>query len=46
MCLSYFPDFFGHFEGLPFYRKLGDKPYTKAVQQDVFSQFFKATTIK
>ena len=31
----------GHFENLACFRKLGDKPYTKAVKWDVFSQFSK-----
>ena len=26
------------------FSKMGDKPYTKAVKQDIFSQFFKSTT--
>ena len=37
---------FGHFETLAFFSKMGDKPHTKAVKQDVFSQFFKDITIK
>ena len=27
---------FGHFESLAFFRNWGDKPYTRAVKQDVF----------
>ena len=41
-----FPSFFGHFESLAFFQNGGggrDKPYTKAVKQDIFSQFFKST---
>ena len=42
-CLSYFPGFFGHFVSLSFFENLGgDKPYTKAVKQDVLRQFFQA----
>ena len=42
-CLSYFPQFFGHFESLAFFQKLGGggKPHTKAVKQDVCSQLLK-----
>ena len=40
-----FSRLFGHFESLAFL-KWGDKPNTKAVKQDVFSQFFKGRTIK
>ena len=40
-CLSYFPQFFGHFESLAFFQKWGDKPHTKAVKQDVCSQLLK-----
>ena len=41
-----FSSFLGHLEFLVFRRKWGggDKPYTKAVKQDVVSQFFKSTT--
>ena len=39
--LSYFPGFLGH-SVLAFFRKLGrGKPYNKAVEQDVLSQFLK-----
>ena len=41
-CLSYFPRFLGHFESSAVFRKMGDKPHTKAVKQDVCSQFLKA----
>ena len=33
--MSYFPSFFGHFESLASLRKWGDKPYTRAVKQDI-----------
>ena len=36
----------GHFESLALFSKMGVKPNTKAVKQDVFGQFFKGTTIK
>ena len=36
---------FSHFESLAFFESGGDKPYTKAVKQDIFSQFFKGSTI-
>ena len=45
-CLFYVIGFFGHFEIWPFFRKWGDKPCTKSVKQDVFSQFFKGTAFK
>ena len=38
--LSYFPGFLVILK-VCFFRKWGDKPYTKAVKQHVFSQFFK-----
>ena len=41
-----FSRLFGHFETLAFFRNWGDKPYTKAVKQDVFKQFFKVITTK
>ena len=41
-----FSGFFGHFESLAFFRKRGNKPDTKAIKEDVFSQFLKGTTIK
>ena len=37
---------FGHFQSLALISRMGDNLYTKAVKQDVFSQFFKGTTIK
>ena len=37
---------FYHFESLALFSKMGNKPCTKAVKQDVISQFFKGTTIK
>ena len=43
-CLSYFPDYFGQFECLALFRKLGEQAYTKAVKQDIFSQFFKTNS--
>ena len=35
---------FGHLKVL-FFSKMEDKPYTRVDKQDVFSQFFKRTTI-
>ena len=35
-----------NFESLAFFRRWRNKPYTKAVKQDVFSQFLKGRTIK
>ena len=43
--MSYFPSFFGRFESLALFSKMGGKPYTKAVKQDGFRQFFKGTTV-
>ena len=43
--MSMFVLFSGHFVNLAFFRNWGDKPYTKAVKQDVLSQFFKGTAI-
>ena len=40
------PGFLGHFKSLSCFQNWGDKPCTKAVQQDVFSLFFKGATIK
>ena len=40
-CFSYLPSFWDHFESLAFSLNRGDKAYTKAAKQDVFSQFFK-----
>ena len=40
-----FSGLFGHFESLALFSKMEDKPCTKAVKQDVFSQFFKDTKI-
>ena len=34
-----FSRLFGHFESLAFFRKWGDKPYTKAVKQDILVKF-------
>ena len=50
-----FSGLFGHFEGFAFFENGGDgwrgggvrdRPYTKAVKQDVFSKFFKVTSLK
>ena len=38
-----FSRLFRHFGSLAFFRKCGDKAHTKAVKQDVFSQFLKGT---
>ena len=38
-CLSNFPGFFAVFKVWLFIRKWGDKPYTKAVKQDVLVNF-------
>ena len=42
-CLSYFPKVFGHFESSALIKKKweGVQPHTKAVKQDVCSQFLK-----
>ena len=34
-----FPGFFGHFESLAFFSKIGDKPHTKAVKPDILVNF-------
>ena len=34
-----FSRLFGHFESLAFFRKWGDKPYTKAVKHDISVKF-------
>ena len=34
-----FSRLFGHFESLAFFRKWGDKPYTKAVKHHIWSNF-------
>ena len=41
-----FPGFLASLKVSPFSRKWGDKPYTKAVKQDVSSRFCKGKTIK
>ena len=44
-----FSRLFGHFQSLAFLKKWGggggggDRPYSKAVKQDIFCQFFKST---
>ena len=44
--MSYFARVFGQFESSASFQKWVDKPYTKAVKQDVFNKFFQSTTIK
>ena len=34
-----FSRLFGHFESLAFFRKWGNKPYTKAVKHDILVKF-------
>ena len=34
-----FSGFFGHFESLAFFSKMGDKPYTRAVKHDILVNF-------
>ena len=34
-----FSRLFGHFEGLAFFRKWGDKPYTKTVKYNILVNF-------
>ena len=41
-----FSRLFGHIQSLAFFRKWGDKPYTKAVKHDYFGQILRDTTIK
>ena len=45
ISVSNFPGFLGILK-VGLFLKMGEKPYVKAIQEDVFSQFFKGTAIK